>query len=200
MASLANLDPEKFTRLWIEGVTTLDMAEAFSCTRHTISKTAKRLGLEPRRPGYVSDTSPEEYKVEILRLHRQGLSSNAMRQKLPNGVGEKAIATVLEAEGLTPNQRAKPGRRGGSLGGYKLSDAALALREGETLRTGCARCGAHFVGTLTQSRDWFSEHVCGEAVPAPVEPAPIAHADCAPRTQRRPTIVPRSGAVAFAVA
>jgi hypothetical protein len=135
------------------------------------------------------------HKPFILRLHGEGFGVSTIAHRLPQGVGEKTVRDVITAEGLTPNVPKKGPRSGG---GPRPSEADLAAREGETVRTGCARCGDHFVGTLAQSRDWFSAHVCGEPVAPPVDPAPVAYVDRVYR-ERRPPVMPRGG-VAVAVA
>ena len=183
------IDPIEFRTMWTEAVGGREMATHFGCSRATISSTASKLGLPPRKSGWAHEDVASSADVSrVLKLHAQGLAVAGIATQLPHGVGIAEVMKVLAEHDLTPNV-GTPGRPG-----YKIADQrSIECANLEMLRTACAVCGDHHVGTLRESREWFKSHRCGEPVAAPVEPAPYANPERELQRVERRAISPRVG-------
>ncbi len=95
----------RFTELWNEGATLLELGQAFGIATSTAGDWRDRLGLEPR---FVRRSDPE--REQICDLWRKGLSASEIARQLGSGKSRNAVIGVVYRAGLSGKDRAKAPR------------------------------------------------------------------------------------------
>jgi hypothetical protein len=146
---------ETLREMWVDATTTREeIAETLGLTRGQLTTRAKALGLTHRNVAQA-----EAQADGITRLHAQGLTPRAVASRL--GLGERAVVGVLEKRDIEPNTPSK--KKAPVAQNYTPSPEELARRLAQHVRSGCARCGADWDGTLEETRAAFREHECAAA-------------------------------------